>query len=330
MRGFFNIVVGLIFTVGLLVLVLEYLAHPLTLTPAPQASAPQAVHGCAIFGGSLPPPCQSYPRWRSGAWPPPAGVSLLHVLAVGGGGGGGAAIMNGSGGSGGGSGGVVVQDVTIGGSTAIEVKIGQPGQGGQKYLQAGDNGQPSQFGSLAAYGGGGAANNVPTRPPGSGQEGASGGGGAGGGSAQHGFAGGSGGNGGTSGGSGQDGYSGGAPARPVAGQPGGAGFVFPALPFTMTAVAPGQGGAGGAAIGQDGTGCGGGGGGGGGGVLLGGAGPSAAPGPSPPSGVNACGNGIGLSGQGGAGYGAGGGGGGNFAKGTPGGAGAPGVVYVEW
>jgi hypothetical protein len=304
--------------------------------PQPPPPVQGAVHGCVIFGGTLPAPCISYPGWTGSQWEPPATAKLLHVLVVGGGGGGAGPFWQGDGGSGGGSGTVELANIVPDGGTIV-IKVGEPGAGGSQGNEKGEDGTASLFGTIEAFGGGGGSYHAGGAFLGAAPMSDSGGGGCGGGSNQAGAPAGGGGNGGTDGSTGSDGEAGGnTGAVPNMGGPGpcpgGIGRQFPPFPFNMAAVSAGAGGLGGSSTGLDGNGCGGGGGGGAGGVVIGDAldSPAAQSVTDPPGDNPKCGNDRGLGGQGGTGYGSGGGGAGNFIASTAGGAGAPGVVYVEW
>lgn len=104
------------------------------------------------------------------SWTPPAGLSLVDVLAVGGGGGGGGGKRPGSGGTfagtaagGGGGGGHVTYATSTTVSGPVDVVIGAGGSGGQasrdQFLDnsstPGATGGTSSFGDLTAPGGGG-------------------------------------------------------------------------------------------------------------------------------------------------------------------------------
>lgn len=278
-------------------------------------------HGCIIFGGTAPKPCESWPSWTTGQWTIAPGIKTVRVLIVGGGGGGSASIERGIGGTGGASGEVVTSTVNIS-TQQIVVQVGEAGNAGLEFGQPGRDGAPSSFGALVATGGG-------AGEPHCGGEtrvtvgGSSAGGGAGGGSYDgNGYHGGNGGSGGTGGSSGRDGQPG-DDGDAVLGTPGGIGTAFSALGFKDVTVTNGPGGAGGS-YGSDRIGYGGGGGGGGGGIIIGQTAPRGNKGESDESQSSAEG------GDGGVGFGAGGGGGGNFKVGAVGGQGAPGVVYVEW
>jgi len=292
----------------------------------PPTASGIGTHGCAVFGGSVPAVCQNYPAWTDGTWQPPVGVDRAHVLLVGGGGGGGANQSRGVGGTGGGSGKVVTAFTALAAGNLVDVTVGRKGQGASQFMQPGMDGGPSSFGALTAQGGQGGALLAGGSATGAG--GNNGGGGAGSGSYQPGFQPGAGGNGGTGGAAGQTGLAATYKNNAVQGTSGGAGLAFPDFDFSMVAVSAGRGGRGGPSSGSNGTGCGGGGGGGGGGVLLDRTGGLAGSG-SPLLASYPCGDDRGKPGEGGAGYGAGGGGSGN-GYGAPGGAGANGVVYVEW
>ena len=297
------------------------------------AAKPISLHGCAIFGGSLPSPCYSYPDWVAGRWQPPATAETLTVLIVGGGGGGAASGWHGNGGPGGASGGVEVDTVSYDGQPEI-VKVGQAGLGGgESYSQEGGFGTMSVFAGIVVYGGASGSDIFSTTLPNTKAAGSSGGGGCGGGSLQKGFPSGGGGDGGNGGGPGGSGSAGGAPGNTPS-CPSGVGVAFPDFPFHQVSVVAAPGGAGGNSFGLDGTGCGGGGGGGGGGVRIEESGAQAQGGDEAPNTDPSCGDNSGMSGTGGSGYGAGGGGGGNasstISNGTYGGSGAPGVIYVEW
>jgi hypothetical protein len=284
-------------------------------------------HGCAVFGGDIHNICQSFPDWTDGLWHSPPGVQTLHVLVVGGGGGGSSPLDAGAGGPGGASGEIVTAYVHVT-KTPIEIRIGESGAGSQNFQQGGENGGKSSFGDVAASGGGGG------QPSGGGTTGgdggASGGGGSGGGDTGGiDFQAGSGGSGGTGGKAGENGSPATGGPNPVQGTIGGEGNLFPSLHFKRVLIVAGAGGKGGS-HGYGNTGdaqCDGGGGGGGGGILINGtASTTTTSSYNPPF----CSTGIpGKNGNGGIGYGAGGGGGGNGHT-TTGGAGAAGVVYVEW
>ncbi len=297
---------------------------PVAPSRAPQSVKAAGAHGCAVFGGSSESGCADYPDWQSGTWQAPDGVESVQVLVVGGGGGGGASIERGIGGSGGGSGQLVIANAALDRSP-IDVRVGQAGQGGLKFRQAGRTGGASSFGTIQANGGGGgsalAGGNAAINGNGD-----SGGGGGGGGNYQPGAHGGAGGAGGSGGGDGANGAAGTDATQPVRGTVGGVGHPFPDFGFKDVVFSPGKGGQGGAP-GGGGVGFGGGGGGGGGGLLINAKGAKASPGASGPA--PGSGDMVG-GGAGGAGYGAGGGGGGNFRPGAPGGDGAPGLVYLEW
>jgi len=275
---------------------------------------PVPVFHCVVFGGSGGKVCKNYPKFTSGNWTPPAGVTSLHVLLVGGGGGGAASTVSGIGGQGGNSGEVIDAFVTSSGS-AIAVNVGGGGGGGQGVGGHGASGGGSSFDAVVALGG--------TAGSASPAVAASGGGGAGGGfyvTGQHGGAGGSGASGG---GNGVAGEAGSDPTKPIQGTAGSAGGPFPFFDYFGLTVSAGAGGAGGA-YGSNEIGYGGAGGGGGGGVLFAGVGPSAG------AGASGSASNMAQGGAGGAGYGGGGGGGGNFEEGAPGARAASGVVYVEW
>lgn len=283
-------------------------------------------HGCAIFGATGPSICKSYPSWIIGKWFPPKGVATVHVLVVGGGGGGASSVANGIGGSGGASGEITVRDVSITHQPVI-IEVGQSGGPSREFLTPGDNGLSSSFGALVAIGGNGGQSDQGGSTPVSRGSGSDGGGGGGGGNYHKGYHGGAGGAGGMDGGSGMNGQNGSVPTDPVAGLVGGQGYPFPVFHFKNIVVSTGASGKGGAyGVSREGSNGGfeGGGGGGGGGILIDGAGPHAASGGGGKTKVLAQGGG------GGSGFGAGGGGAGNYKIGTSGGAGAQGVVYVEW
>jgi hypothetical protein len=227
----------------------------------------------------------------NGIFVPPAGVTRFRVLVVGGGGGG-----TGSHYLGGGSGHVRVGEFEVTGTVAVTVGLGGAGADrGNEF--SGGNGERSSFGTfLVALGGEGGAGNGDGGPGGgAGGAGGSGGGGAG----NDGF----GGNGGSAGSNGGDGAS----------YEGGLGGNFDDLGgFTAALVAPGAGGRAGVSTNS--------GGGGGGGVLINWANPTGESGAAS------------YSGRGGEGYGGGGGAGGYDAPSgyARGGAGANGVVYIEW
>jgi hypothetical protein len=327
------------------------------------AAADGASRGCATFGGLAVKGCQSFPAWTSGPWQPPAGATALHVLVVGGGGGGSGSAGLGVGGSGGASGRVITATVPVTGKPII-IQVGAGGMGGTGYSMGGGDGGASTFGGLvAAGGGGGKPDEGGSANDGAG--GSSGGGGGGGGGYAFGTQGGAGGDGGTAGAPGRPGQAGTDQPVGVPGSHPGLGTAFPGFGFAMVRVTAGGGGHGGTG-GDGGSGCAGGGGGGGGGVLINGAGGHAAPGHGGPPDAFCVEHGMGwgqrlnlpqgqllddqlpettqdarvwladasftygVSGGGGAGLGAGGGGGANIGIGNPGGAGAAGIVYVEW
>ncbi len=307
--------------VGLLGIVLTRGAGP-DISGVPQ----NPTHGCAVFGGSGPPKCQNMPYWTSGTWQPPAGVQTLHVLLIGGGGGGGGNLFSGMGGSGGSSGVVINTTVAVQGQP-LPVSVGPAGAGAQNFMQPGSSGGTSAFDGITAPGGiggdvrqGGSAASFGA---------SSGGGGSGGGMQQQGAQAGAGGDGGSNGGSGQAGMPGTDP-MPIQGTPGGAGKAFPQLIFRHAGIMPGQGGKGGVGGASEGGGAqfDGGGGGGGGGILIGETGPQGQSGSPAPVPCDICAQ-RGQVGAGGTGFGAGGGGAANGDV-SVGGAGAPGVVYVEW
>jgi hypothetical protein len=321
------------------------------------AAADGGSRGCATFGGLVVKGCQNFPAWTAGPWQPPAGATALHVLIVGGGGGGSGSAELGIGGSGGASGRVITATVPVTGKPVM-VEVGAGGMGGTGFSIGGGDGGASAFGDLTAAGGGGGQTHE-------GGNGGSGGGGGGGGGYAFGTQGGAGGNGGTGGSPGLPGQSGTDQPAGVPGSHPGLGNAFPGFGFAMVRVTAGPGGSGGAG-GDGGSGCAGGGGGGGGGVLINGAGGHAAAGHGGPPDGFCVEHGMGwgqrlnlpqgqllddplprtsqdarlwyaaaaftyaASGGGGAGLGAGGGGGANIGIGNPGGAGAAGIVYVEW
>lgn len=287
--------------------------------PSGPATGSSGPHGCAVFGASVPS-CESYPNWSSGYWKPPAGVQNAQVVLVGGGGGGGASTSQ-RGGGGGGSGQVIAGTTRLGGD--VYIAVGAGGTGALGTFENSERGSPSYYNQSMALGG------IGGQPDGSGGFGNSGGGGGGGDSNSPGYWPGDGGAGGEGGGGGMAGSNGGNPKHPMLGGNGGNGLSYPTFNFTRNDVGPGPGGVGGAGTGMSGSGCGGGGGGGGGGILLGDSGPLAESGvdsgvPNP-----RCWDNEGFAGQGGTGFGAGGGGGGDVSA-TSGGAGEPGVVYIEW
>lgn len=231
----------------------------------------------------------------SGTFTPPLGVTSVRVLVVGGGGGGAGGHAGG-----GGSGHVRTGTFTISGPVAIT--IGSGGSGGSGGSDANSSGSASAGGSssfgpyLTAGGGSGGQASSPASM--SGAPGGSGGGG--------------GGNCGTAGSGGANGYSGKAGIGGSGNGGGGAGGNFDSVSlFQNISVTGGVGGE------QSVNTCSGGGG--AGGVLIDGEGPSGSPGTIPSS-----------ASTGGRGYGAGGGGGGYNGNYYAGGAGASGVVYVEW
>jgi len=288
------------------------------------------MHGCAVFGASLAPQCQSYPGWSAGSWLPPPGSGVLHVLVVGAGGGGGTPnFLAGVGGAGGGSGTVVDARLPVP-DAPIEIRVGIRGAGGVQ-AQAGGGGTSSAFGPVVARGGWGGQ--AAAGGSAIGQGGHNGGGGGGGGTYQMAFDAGSGGPGGTGG---TDGAGGLAPVDVedgVAGTAGGGGAEFPMFDYGTVKVSAAPGGAGGefgsGGVNDVGDACagGGGGGGGGGGILLDGTGPASAPAPYALLPYH-CGQ-QGGNGTSGAGFGAGGGGLGDGMAG-PGGDGTNGVVLVVW
>ncbi len=258
-----------------------------------------------MFGGSAGAACDNYPGWRLGNWQPPKGVTSLHVLVVGGGGGGGASAQQGVGGSGGGSGAVVTSWLAAE-DAPVMVGVGRAGPGGRGLGRPGFHAGASIFGRLIAVGGEGGRFYR------------------GGDAYQPNAHGGNGGAGASDGASAADGGPGTDPEQPVQGTLGGPGRPLPTrLDFHEVRVALGRGGQGGH-FGASHGGYGGGGGGGGGGILITDAGGGAQPGATDPNPQDAGG------GNGGSGFGAGGGGAGNVAVGARGGAGASGVVYVEW
>jgi|GEM_PF-3206327 uncharacterized protein YecT (DUF1311 family) len=297
-----------------------------TVAPAQKISgAATGLHGCAIFGANLGSACQNYPNWTSGLWLPPPGSGALHVLVAGGGGGGSSTLATGTGGAGGGSGMVIDSTLPIP-DAPLNVQLGSPGGGAQRFNQPGGAGAASVFGNITAGGGNGGQ----ARAGGSGNNG---GGGGGGGTYQTGFDAGAGGMGASGGAPGQAGLPAMDTEDGTDGTNGGAGAPFPAFDYSRLTISAGAGGQGGAfgAGGTDATGnaCegGGGGGGGGGGILLNNAGVNAQGANNLPA-KTLCGQ-AGVSGLGGTGFGAGGGGAGAGRTGT-GGNGAPGVVFVEW
>lgn len=244
----------------------------------------------------------------------PTGVTSLRVVVVGGGGGGGggAADWGGSGGGGCG-GGVAAQTLTVTPGQTISVITGAGGAGGANNAYSGAAGGASQFGTVSAAGGSYGRSGYYGYPNTTAPAGGAGGGswGGGGGNAYPGFyavpgSGGTNGSNTTSLGSGSyctgSGWS-----------------VNLSSYITKVSYAPGTGGYAPASYAY----CGGGG---GGGLVIDGSTVSGASGLAPTSSSY----GPGCAPNGGQGYGAGGGG--SFYSGGPayGGAGAPGVVYIEW
>lgn len=233
-------------------------------------------------------------------WQVPAGVTVVNALVVGGGGGGASGHQGG-----GGAGFLAVGTYAVTAGDLLSITVGAGGSGAQSVFQSNNivgnsAGFQSKFGNFLTSSGGGTVTTI----NGGGQNGSSGGGAAC-------NAGSQGGKGGSGGANGQACQSGG--SMPIGtGQGSYASLLSLFTEHLLTAGAGGDGGVGTHA-----------GGGGGGGILIDGAGLAGQ------NGVQA------FSGKGGVGYGAGGGAGGfnsTFDSGTRwgGGAGASGLVYLEF
>jgi len=129
--------------------------------PGPGTGQQGGTGGCAVTGGGAKSTVGSntvYTFTSSGTINCSTAVQVQYVL-VGGGGGGAAGSASFGASSGGGAGGVRTGYVQLNANQTYQVTIGLGGAGGVTLPSSGNNGQPSQFDSIASvFGGGGAGN----------------------------------------------------------------------------------------------------------------------------------------------------------------------------